>query len=72
MQFDAQCIDCLIRRQLRLAEQRGEPEKTYQYLRDVMRIMLDAPAGVAAPYLMPHFADAFARYWPEADHYGPL
>ncbi len=72
MQFDAMCIQCLIRRQARLAERNGEPEKTYRYLRDVLQLLLDAPEGVAAPYMIPLFDDAYSRYWPEDDYYGPL
>ena len=72
MQFDAQCIECLIRRQRNLAEPQQDPEGTYQYLREVMELLLQAPEGVAARYMIPLFDDAFARRWPGVDHYGPL
>ena len=72
MQFDAHCIECLIRRQRTLAEAQNDPEGTYQYLQEVMQVLLDAPAGVAAPYMIPLFDDAFQRRWPGVDHYGPL
>ena len=72
MQFDAMCIQCLIRRQARLAQRHGEPEKTYRYLREVLAMLLEAPEGVAAPFLIPRFDDAYDRYWPGDDYYGPL
>lgn len=72
MQFDAQCILCLIRRQAALAEARGDPERTYRYLRDVMQILLDAPEGVAAPYVMPALDDAFSKYFPGEDRHALL
>lgn len=72
MQFDAQCIECLIGRQRKMAEAQGDPEGTYQHLREVMQMLLDAPEGVAAPYMIPLFDDAFERRWPGVDHYGHL
>ena len=72
MQFDAQCMECLIHRQARLAERQNDPEGTYRYLRDVMQLLLEAPEGVAAPYMIPLFDDAYARYWGPDLHYLPL
>ncbi len=72
MQFDAQCIECLIRRQAQRADAQHDPERSYRYLRDVMQLILDAPPGVAAPYLTPLFDDAFHRYWPGTDPYAEL
>lgn len=72
MRFDAQCIDCLVNRQRKLADQQGQPENTYHYMRDVLQAILDAPAGVAAPYLIPKFDKAFQKYWPGTDPYAQL
>ena len=72
MRFDAQCIDCLVRRQRNLADERGEPEKSYHFMRDVLQAVLDAPEGVAAPYLIPKFDEAFQKYWPGTDPYAEL
>ena len=58
MQFDACCIECLVRRQYQLAARHGDGGKAYPYLRDVLQAILDAPAGVAAPYLTGAFAKA--------------
>ena len=72
MRFDAQCIDCLVSRQRRLAQEQGQPEKTYRYMREVLQAILDAPEDVAAPYLIPKFDEAFEKYWPGADPYAQL
>ena len=72
MRFDAQCIDCLVRRQRSLADERGEPEKSYLFMRDVLQAILDAPEGVAAPYLIPKFVEALQNYWLATHHYAEL
>lgn len=73
MQFDAHCIECLTRRQHRLAfAQDGDGKKADLYLRDVMKIMLDAPEGVSAPWLAGAFSKAFQKYWPGVDAYEQL
>ena len=72
MQFDACCIECLVRRQFALARRHGDGEKADAYLRDVLRIILEAPRGVAAPWLTGAFARAYARYWPGDDAYAQL
>lgn len=72
MQLDASCITCLLQRQAKAAESQNDPANAYHYLRDVMQILLDAPKGVAAPYLMPLFDDAFAKYWGAGDRYAAV
>lgn len=72
MRFDAKCIECLISRQRKMSETQNDPEGSYHYLREVMQLLLDAPEGVAAPFMIPIFDDAFARRWPGVDYYGPL
>ena len=58
MQFDAECIACLVRRQYEFAER--QPDRTAQtaFMRDVARTIADAPENVAAPWLVPGFARA--------------
>lgn len=72
MQFDAHCIECLVRRHYELVQPKNDGEKADAYLRDVMRLILDAPAGVSAPYLTWQFSKAYARYWPGEDPYAQL
>ena len=72
MQFDANCIDCLMRRQFRLAMSQGDGKLADLYLRDVMKIILEAPEVVAAPWLAGAFSQAFQKYWPGVDAYEKL
>lgn len=72
MQFDGNCIECLVKRQWELARRHGDGEKANDYLREVLQIILDAPAGVAAPWLSGAFADAYQKYWPGEDAYAQL
>ena len=72
MQFDAHCIDCLVHRHFKLAMEKGDGVKADAYIRDVMRIILDAPKGVSAPWLTGAFTEAYAKYWPGEDAYAKL
>ena len=72
MQFDAHCIDCLVHRHFQLAMEKGDGDKADADLRDVMRIILDAPKGVSAPWLTGAFTEAYAKYWPGEDAYAKL
>lgn len=72
MQFDAHCIECLVHRHFRLVQEKNDGEKAYLYLRDVMQAILDAPAGVSAPWITAQFSKAYAKYWPGEDAYAKL
>ncbi len=72
MRFDAHCIDCLVHRQYRLALEKNDGVKADLYLRDVMRLLLEAPAGVSAPYMIEQFSNAYETYWPGEDPYAQL
>ena len=72
MQFDGNCIECLVKRQWELARRHGDGEKANDYLREVLQIILDAPAGVAAPWLSGAFVEAYQKYWPGEDAYAQL
>ncbi len=72
MQFDAHCIDCLMHRQFRLAMAQGDGKTADAYLRRCMQIILEAPQGVAAPWLAGAFSQAFSQLYPGVDAYGQL
>lgn len=72
MQLDAYCMDCLVRRQAKLAHAQNDPQNADRFMRDVLRLLLDAPAGVAAPYMIPLFDEAFAKYWHDDDRYAQI
>lgn len=72
MQFDAHCIDCIVHRHYELAMKKNDGKKADAYLRDVLQIILDAPAGVAAPWITDQCSLAYEKYWPGEDAYGQL
>ena len=72
MQFDAHCIECLVRRHYQLAMEKNDGVKADLYLRDVMKAILEAPKGVSAPWLTNQFTHAYAKYWPGEDAYEQL
>ena len=69
MQFDAECIACLVRRQYELAERQPDLAAQTAFMRDVARTIADAPENVAAPWLVPGFADAARRHFGITDAY---
>lgn len=72
MQFDAHCIECLVHRHHRLAMEKNDGEKAFAYIKDVLDIILTAPAGVSAPWLTGEFTKAYGKYWPGEDAYEEL
>ncbi len=69
MQLDPFCIECQIRRQRLTAEKMNDPAATKAFLTDCLRILADAPDGVAAPWLAPRFYEAWVKYFPDMDRY---
>ena len=72
MQFDAECIACLVRHQYELAERQPDRAAQTAFMRDVMRTIADAPETVAAPWLIPGFADAARLHFGVADAYDAI
>lgn len=69
MQFNEECIACLIHRQAALAEGHGTEQSRLSFMKDVLQAVLDAPEGVAAPFLIPAFTQAYARHFGIDDPY---
>jgi len=69
MQFDADCLACLVEHQYQLAPGGPNDEEKLAYMKDVLRILLDAPRHVAAPYFIPLFHEAFQRHFQIDDPY---
>ena len=72
MQFDAHCIECLVSRHYRLAMENLDGNQAFSYIKDVVHIISDAPAGVSAPWLTGEFSKAYAKYRPGEDAYKTL
>jgi len=72
MQFSSKCIACLIKRQMDQIEKYPDENSKLNYMKDVCRIIAEAPQGVAAPYLVSRFGRAFQKYFGEKDIYGEI
>ena len=72
MRFDADCIACLVRQQYELAERQPDRAAQTAFMRDVMRTIADAPEDVAAPWLVPGFAEAARRHFGVTDAYDAI
>ena len=63
MRLDSQCIQCLLKRHTETAEQQGSEEQVTAFIRDVMRVLSDGPAEMAAPYYTPAIAKLFTEHF---------
>ena len=63
MRLDAQCILCLLKRHTETAKNCGGEEQVTAFTRDLMRILCDGPAQMAAPYYTPEIAKLFTDYF---------
>ena len=72
MQFNSQCISCLIKRQMAQIEKFDDERKKLDYMKDVCRIIAESPEGVAAPFLVSRFGRAFNKYFHIKDVYAEI
>ena len=63
MQFGFTCAECLLRTQMDRIRIQQDSEKKLACAREVFSILANAPEGVAAPFLVPLFDEAFSRYF---------
>ena len=63
MRLDSQCIQCLLKRHTETAEQQGSEEQVTAFIRDVMRVLCEGPAEMAAPYYTPAIARLFTEHF---------
>lgn len=54
---DSYCIQCYLRRNADLVRPLGTEEKTTAFLKEVMRLYVNAPEGVPSPWFGPYVAD---------------
>ena len=62
MQFGFTCLQCLIAMQLRRIPEEADSAKKLACAKELLRIITDAPEGVAAPWVIPH-CNAAIRKW---------
>lgn len=61
--FDAQCLQCHLRRNLEVAQPLGTEAQTMAFARDLMRMYLDAPENVASPWFHPQVTDLLTKHY---------
>ena len=67
MRLDSQCILCLLNRHTQTALKHGTEEQVTAFTRDLMRILCDGPAEMAAPYYTPAIEKLLAGHFGFAD-----
>ena len=64
MRITSECIECLLARHLKTARLHGDDIQVTAFARDLMKMLLDGPEDMAAPYYSPRIAQLFH------DHFG--
>ena len=61
--IDTQCLLCHLRRNLEVVKPLGTEEQAMAFAKDLMRLYLDAPEGVASPWFNPAAADLMLQHY---------
>ena len=61
--FDAECIQCHLRRNCDTARTLGTPEQATAFAKDLMKLYLSAPEGVSSPWLGPGTTELFMQHY---------
>ena len=61
--IDTGCIECFLKRNLDVARSLGTEEQAMTFARELMKVYLDAPEGVASPWFGPAAADLLNRIY---------
>ena len=61
--IDTQCLLCHLRRNLEVVKPLGTEEQAMAFAKDLMRLYLEAPEGVASPWFNPHTSDLMLKHY---------
>ena len=61
--IDTQCLLCHLRRNLETVKPLGTEEQAMAFAKDLMRLYLEAPEGVASPWFNPHTSDLMLKHY---------
>lgn len=72
IEMDTLCYMCYLKRNMDIAHSLGDEETACAFLKDLMQMYLDAPAGVSSPWFGPQVADLITKYYglTDDDRYG--
>lgn len=63
MRLTSECIECLLKRHLATARRYGDVDQVTAFGRDLMRMLLDGPEDMAAPFYSPRIAELFQKHF---------
>ena len=63
MILTSECMECLLRRHLATARLHGDEVQVARFGRDLMKMLVDGPEDMAAPYYSPQIAELFHRHF---------
>ena len=69
MRYGLRCVECMISRQVELAKANGDEEKGVKYLKEVMKIIANAPEEAASPYISSRCNRVFAEMYYPGDRF---
>ena len=55
--IDTYCLQCLLRRNIALAQTLGTEEQAMAFAKEIMKLCINAPEGVPSPWFGPQIAD---------------
>ena len=55
--IDTYCLQCLLRRNIALAQTLGTEEQAMAFAKEIMKLCIAAPGGVSSPWFGPQIAD---------------
>lgn len=61
--LDSACLLCHLKRNIELVRPLGTEEQTMAFARDMMKMYLSAPEGVAAPWFTPHVSELLQKHY---------
>ncbi|MBO7252581.1 MAG: DUF89 family protein [Oscillospiraceae bacterium] len=61
--IDTQCLLCHLNRNIKLVEPLGTQEQTMAFVKDLMRMYLEAPEHVSSPWFNPQTADLLHKHY---------
>lgn len=69
MKYRAECIECLVKRQMKRVQNEKDAEKAKKYMKRVLSAVIEAPEDVGAPYLISRFNRIYKEMFTEKDEY---
>lgn len=63
MNINAECIRCILNRNIETAQSFGNDEKATAFALDLMKMLLDSPNQVSSPYFAPQISQLYTKHF---------